>query len=172
MTERSHAKSSISAYDAFEDLEHYRDHLQEIYQSLVSLDGPIHGLLDHEKCATGSGHCEQRVDRYKRAIRTANTNIRHKPRDVIHPITSTVRAAHTQPKIVQVPKLNTIKLEPSSGYIETMSRFWELFESSIDNTRQSQPSTNTLRTETFSGWYSSNRRNVRKYEPTDSLGKV
>jgi hypothetical protein len=54
LMQRSHATSFISTVDALEDLENYRHHLQEIYQSVISLDGPIHDLLH----ATDSEHCE------------------------------------------------------------------------------------------------------------------
>jgi phosphopantetheine adenylyltransferase len=46
-----------------------------------------------------------------------------------------MQVAKTQPKIIQEIKLPTIKLEPFACNIETCSRFWEQFESSVDKNK-------------------------------------
>jgi hypothetical protein len=98
---RSHSMSFISTVDALEDLENYRHRLQEIYQSLISLDGPIHDLLHNEEYAAGSEHFEENVNRSKRAILKADSTIQDKRGDVTPPITSTVGAAYVKPKVIQ-----------------------------------------------------------------------
>jgi hypothetical protein len=95
LTRRSNATSYVSTHEEFEDLEHHRHHLQETYQRLISLDGPVHDLLDDEKYAIGSGYCKQRADRSKRARRTDNCDNQDKVRDVTPLITSSTGFART-----------------------------------------------------------------------------
>jgi hypothetical protein len=54
---------------------------------------------------------------------SADSIIQDKREDVTLPITSTVRAAHVNPTVIQEIKLPTIKLEPFLGHIELSSRF-------------------------------------------------
>ena len=65
----------------------------------------------------------------KRVIRKTDSIIKEKRGDVTPPITSTVRAAYVKPIVIQEIKLHTIKLEPFSADIETLSKYWEQFES-------------------------------------------
>ena len=53
-TQRAHATRLMIAINTFDDstdieeLEHYRDRLQEALQNLISLDESVHDLLDDE----------------------------------------------------------------------------------------------------------------------------
>jgi len=123
--------STINAFDDstnFEEIEHYRDRFQEILQNLITLDETIHDLLEDEEYAADAEKCE---DSAKRAVRKANGIIKVK-REAAPRTTSKLQITHPQPTLIQEIKLPTIKLEPFAGNIETWSRFWEQFESSVD----------------------------------------
>jgi hypothetical protein len=72
------------------------------------------------------------VDGAKRAVRKADRNLKEKRGETAPHTAGRTQVMQTQPKIIQEIKLPTIKLEPFAGNIETWSRFWEQFESSVD----------------------------------------
>jgi hypothetical protein len=85
----------------------------------------------------------------ERAVRKADRIIREK-RGEIPPYTAgRSQGTHSQPKIIQKVKLPAIKLEQFAGDIETWSRFWEQFESSVDN----NPSVSIINNHVFWGGY-------------------
>ena len=136
-TQRAHATRFMSVINAFDDstnieeIEHYRDHLQEILQNLITLDESIHDLLEDEEYAVDAEKCEELVDSAKRAVRKADVIIKVKL-EAAPRAKSKLQITHPQPTLIQEIKLPTIKLEPCAGNIETWSRFWEQFESSVD----------------------------------------
>jgi len=115
-----------------DDLEHFRNRLQETLDQHTSLDDSIHGSLNDVEYATDVETCEVYIDSAKRAIYKG-----------VRPIDSTLSASMstmrlatttlpTHTAIVPTIKLPTIKLEPFSGDIESWPRFWEQFQSSVD----------------------------------------
>jgi hypothetical protein len=122
---------------SLDDIEHYRGRLHETLDRLISLDDSIHDLLPDKEYEEDIKTCEEYIDRTKRAIQTATRRIGNSLS------TSTARLSingPTQPtstvptsSITHSVKLPAIKLEPFKGDVETWSRFWEQFRSSIDD---------------------------------------
>ena len=140
--ERANATRFSTMLDGFgdsslDDIEHYRGRLQETLDRLISLDDSIHDLLPDKEYEEDIKTCEEYIDRTKRAIQTATRRIDNSLS------TSTARLSingPTQPtstvptsSITHSVKLPAIKLEPFKGDVETWSRFWEQFRSSIDD---------------------------------------
>jgi hypothetical protein len=75
------------------------------------------------------------IDTAKRAIQKAARGIDKRPPAGTADLTpsETSAAAFLASSSVHSVKLPPIKLEPFSGEVESWSRFWEQFESSIDN---------------------------------------
>ena len=137
-TQRGHASRFMNAINTFgdstdiEELEHYRDRLQEVLQNLIVFDESVQDLLVDEENAADAEKCEELVDGAKRAVRKANRIIKEKWGDIPPHTVGRSQVTHSPPKIIQEVKLPTIKLEPFADNIETCSRFWEQFESSVD----------------------------------------
>jgi len=118
------------------DFEHYRGRLKENLDRLISLDDAIHDLLSDNEYEEDIKACEEYIDNTKRAIEKAN---RRMDNDVT---ASTARLnvhGSTQPNatlpfgpVTQSEKLPAIKFDPFAGNVETWSRFWKQFRSSID----------------------------------------
>jgi hypothetical protein len=93
-----------------DDLEHFRNSLQEKLDHLTSLDDSIHGSLNDVKCATEVETCEVYIDSVKRAIYKATRAIDSR----LSASMSTIRlATNTLPShtpIAPTIKLPTIKL--------------------------------------------------------------
>jgi hypothetical protein len=83
--------------------------------------------------------CEELVDGAKRAVRKADRIINEKLGKIMPLTAGRSHATHSEPKIIQEVKLPTIKLEQFAGYIETWSRFWEHFETSVDKNPSVSP---------------------------------
>jgi hypothetical protein len=103
---------------------------------LISLDDAIHDLLSESEYTDDAERCEEYIDSAKRAIRKASRAIERKLAASTANIGTTdsppLRATAPIPATSSV-RLPPIKLEPFSGNVEKWSRFWEQFESSIDN---------------------------------------
>ena len=115
-----------------DDLEHYRNRLQETLHHLTSLDDSIHGSLSDVEYATDVESCEVYIDSAKHAIYKATRATDSK----LSASMSSLRLASTplppSTPIAPTIKLPTIKLEPFSGVIELWHHFWEQFQSSTD----------------------------------------
>jgi hypothetical protein len=137
-TQRGKASRFMNKINTFDDstdiveLEHYRDGLIEVLQNLIVLDGSVQDLLEDEKYAADVEKCEELVDGAKRAIRNTDKIIKEKRGEIPPHTAGRSQVTQSPPKIIQEVKLRAIKLEQFSGNIETWSRFWEHFESSVD----------------------------------------
>jgi hypothetical protein len=119
-----------------DDLEHYCGRLKETLDRLIALDDSIHDLLPDQEYEDDIHTCEEYIDKTKRAIQRASRRID----DSLS--VSTTRLSIDGPTQRHAPtlsssvsrsvKLPTIKLEPFRGDVETWSRFWEQFRSSVD----------------------------------------
>jgi hypothetical protein len=141
--ERSNVTRFSTSIDKFDDAtsldehDHYRGRLQETLDKLLSLDDAIHDLLSDDEYQEDILVCEEYIDRAKRAIQKANTRTDNALS------ASTARLGVNEPTVPlatnpPVPvtrsvKLPPIRLEPFAGDVETWSRFWEQFKSSIDD---------------------------------------
>ena len=72
------------------------------------------------------------MDGAKRAVRKADRYVKEERGETETHTTGKSQTTHSQPMVIQVIKLPTINSEPFEGNIETCSRFWEQFESSVD----------------------------------------
>jgi hypothetical protein len=140
--ERANATRFSTLLDGFDDctslddFEHYRGRLQETLDRLISLDDAIHDLLSDE-FDEDIKDCEEYIDRTKRTIQKANKHMENglsasTARLSIHGPTQPTAIIPTVP-VAHSVKLPAIKLEPFAGDVETWSRFWEQFRSSIDD---------------------------------------
>jgi len=112
------AINDTSEETKLEDLEHYRNRLQDTLDCLTSLDDYIHGLLNDAEYATNVESCEVYVDSANRAIRKATRAIDSK---ISAAMSSMSLASNPLPPCTTIAptiKLPTIKLEPFSGDIE------------------------------------------------------
>ncbi|KAJ4437631.1 hypothetical protein ANN_17776 [Periplaneta americana] len=148
--ERKNATRFITEIDAFtddtslDDLEYFRDRLQETLSKLGTLDDAIHDLLLDSEYDDDVEKCEEYLDSAKRAIQKASRRIGDR---LSTSMTNTsisdkqaVATAPNQASITHSVRLPPIKLKPFSGDVETWARFWEQFESSIDK----DPSLSTI----------------------------
>jgi hypothetical protein len=140
--ERTNTKRFVTEIDSFtddtsfDDYEHYRDRLQDTLGRLISLDDTIHDLLSGSEYTDDAERCEEYIDSAKRAIRKVSRAIERK----FAASTANIGITDSPPLRATAPipatssvRLPPIKLEPFSGNVEKWSRFWEQFESSIDN---------------------------------------
>jgi hypothetical protein len=140
--ERANATRFSTLLDGFDDstslddFEHYRGRLQETLDRLTSLDDAVHDLLSDNEYEEDIKACEAYIDKSKRAILKASRRIDNDlsastARLNIHGSTQPTATVPIGP-IRHSVKLPAIKLEPFAGNVETWSRFWEQFRSSID----------------------------------------
>jgi hypothetical protein len=141
-TERANATRFSATLEGFEDstplddLEHYRERLKETLDRLISLDDSIHDLLPDKEYEEDIHTCEEYIDKTKMAIQKACRRID----DILS--VSTTRLSVNGPiqqsalaltgPVSSAVKLPAIKMEPFKGDVETWSRSWEQFRSSID----------------------------------------
>ena len=115
-----------------DDLEYYRNRLQETLDQLTSLDDSTHSSLNDIEYASDVETCEVYRDSAKRAIykttRAIDTDLSASVSRMTLASTSLPSFTPNTPTV----KLSTIKLEPFSGDIESWPRFWEQFQSSVD----------------------------------------
>ena len=100
------------------------------------MDDAIHDLLSDKEYEEDTETCEEYIDKTKRAIQKASRRIDNSLS------ASTVRLSLDRPTQQTIPaptgrithsvKLPAIKLDAFKGDVETWSRFWEQFRSSID----------------------------------------
>ena len=130
--ERGNATRFITAINGFsetsslDDYQHYQGRLQDTLDKLLTLDDAIHDLLsDLELILT-------HIDSAKRALLQAarGTEKRLALSTSALNVVQSVPAASTE--VLQPVKQPTIKLEPFAGDIEEWFRFWEQFQSSVD----------------------------------------
>ena len=137
--ERSNVTRFVASINALEDsspvddYEYYHERLRETLDKLIVLDDTIQDRLSDEEFDADVTKCEEYVDSAKRALQRASKKTDQRL------VTSTSSLSINQPVtppgstiITPSVKLPTIKLEPFSGDIETWSRFWEQFQSSVD----------------------------------------
>jgi hypothetical protein len=126
-TQHAHVTRFMSAINAFngstniDEIEHHRDHLQEILKNLITLDEPIHDLLEDEEYAADAEKCEELVYGAKRAVRKADRIIKDRQEEAAQHTTGKSHITQSQPTLNQEIKLPTTKLEPFVGNIETWS---------------------------------------------------
>ena len=83
-TQRANATRFRNATNTFDDstdveeLEHYRDRLQEVLQNVIVLDELVHDLLDDEEYAADTEKSEELVDGAKRAVGKADRIVKDK----------------------------------------------------------------------------------------------
>jgi len=140
-TERAKATRFITTINEFtddnplDDYEHYRGRLQETLDQLVRLDDSIQDLLEDSEYTADVEACEEYIDSAKRALLKAKQEIGRRLASSaanlsVSELTSAPPTA--RPPATHSVKLPPIKLEPFAGDVETWARFWEQFESSID----------------------------------------
>ena len=136
--QRAHVTRFMKAINTFgvstdvEEIEHYRGRIQEALQNLTLLDESVHDLLNDKEYAADAEECEGLVDGAKRGVRKADRIVKDKRGETAPHTTGKSQTTHSQPTVIQEIKLPTIKLEHFAGYIETWSRIWAQFESSVD----------------------------------------
>ena len=104
--------------------------LLETLNKLVVLDEAIHDLLSDSDFPTDVEKCEEYIDSAKRAIHRAAKGLDER----LAASTSALSVTPSVP-VVAAPsfvRLPTMKLEPFAGNVEAWSRFWEQFQSSVD----------------------------------------
>jgi hypothetical protein len=149
-TQRAHATRFMNAINTFndstdiEELEQYRDRLQEVVQILIALDEFVHDLLDDEEYAAGAETCVELVDGAKRAVRNADRIIKDRRGETAPHTTGKSQTTLSKPSVIQEIKLPTINLESFAGNIETWSKFWEQYKSSVDRNPPVPLSTSTF----------------------------
>ena len=115
-----------------DDLEYYRNRLQETLDQLTSLDDSIHGSPNDIEYATDVETCEVYIDSAKCAIYKATRAIDTHLSAFVSRMTLASTSLPSFTPNAPTVKLPTIKLEPFSGDIESWPRFWEQFQSSVD----------------------------------------
>jgi hypothetical protein len=113
-----------------DDYQYSIGRLQETLNKLTLLDDAIHDLLSDSEFQTDIEKCEEYIDSAKRAIQRAARGMDEK----LAVSTPTLSATPSVPVVpasssIKLPKM---KLEPFTGNVEGWSRFWEQFQSSID----------------------------------------
>jgi hypothetical protein len=121
---------------SLDDLEHYRGRLQETLGRLTALDDAMHDLLTDKDYDENIHTCEEYIDKTKRAIQKAGRRIDNSlsfstARLRINGPTQQTASAPIG-SVTRSVKLPAIKMEHFKGDVETWSRFWEQFRSSID----------------------------------------
>ena len=114
-----------------DDLQYYRNRLQETLDQLTGLDDSIHSLLNDVDYATDVESCEVYIDFAKRAIYKATHTIDSEISSSVSRMSLSSAPLPCCTHIAPAVKLTTIKLEPFTGDIETWPRFWEQFQSSV-----------------------------------------
>jgi len=137
--ERANATRFSAMLEGFEDstpLEHYRGRLKETLDRLISLDDAICDLLPDKEYEEDIYTCEEYIDKMKRAIQKASRRIDNSlsvPTALLNINGPTQQTAPAPTgSVSRSVKLPAIKMEPFKGDVETWSRFWEQFRSSID----------------------------------------
>jgi hypothetical protein len=119
-----------------DDLEHYRGRLKESLDRLISLDDAIHDLLPDKEYGEDINTCEEYIDKSKRAIQKTSRRIDNSLSVSTAQLNINGPTQQTAPaptgSVSRSVKLPAIKMEPFKGDVETLSRFWEQFLSSID----------------------------------------
>ena len=110
-TQRAYATRFMNAINCtfddstdIEEVEHYRDHLQEALQNLILLDESIHDLLDDQEYATDAEKCEELLDGVKRAVRKADRVKDERGETATHTAGKS-QTVHSQPTVIQEIKL-------------------------------------------------------------------
>jgi len=136
----THFSTLLDGFDdstSLDDFEHYRRRLQETLDRLVLLDDAIHDLLPDKEYEEDTKTCEEYIDKMKRVIQKASRCMDNSlsPSTAHLSIHGSTQPTATAPtgSVAHSVKLPAIKLEPSAGNVDTWSRFWEQFQSSIDN---------------------------------------
>jgi hypothetical protein len=127
--------NGFSDTTTLDDVEHYRDRLQETLDRLTTLDDSIQNLIEDEEYAMDVDTCEEYIERSKRAVQKVSRAIETKISNSLRNVTVTPPGLNTvtSPSLATpTVKLPTIKLDPVTGNIEQWTRFWEQFDSSID----------------------------------------
>jgi hypothetical protein len=117
-----------------DDLEHYRNRLQETSDHLTSLDDSIHGSLNDVEYATDVETFDLYIDSAKRVIYKAARAIGSTLSASMSSMRLDTTTLPSNTTIEPTIKLPTIKLEHFSGDIESWPRFLEHFQSSMDTT--------------------------------------
>jgi hypothetical protein len=115
--------------------EYYKERIKEALERVLKLDDCIHDLLSDDEYYADMAICEDYIDTAKLAIHKPARGIdkRLPERKADLTLSETSSAAVLASSSVHSVKPPPIKLEPFSGDVESWSRFWEQFESSIDN---------------------------------------
>ena len=140
ITERAKATRFITTINEFtgdtplDECEHYRARLQETLDRLVRLDDSIQDLLEDSEYTADVEVCEEYIDSAKRAILKANQEIgrRLASSAASLSISELPSAPTARLPVAHSVKLPPLRLEPFAGDVEMWARFWEQFESSID----------------------------------------
>ena len=109
-TQRANATHFMNATYTFDDskdieeLEHYRDRLQEVLQNLIVLDEFVHDLLDDEEYEADTEKSEELVDGAKRAVRKADRIVKDKREETVPRTTGKSQTTHSQPTVTQEVK--------------------------------------------------------------------
>jgi hypothetical protein len=140
--DRANATRFYTILEGFKDsalldnLEHYRGRLKETLDRLISLDDAIHDLLPDKEYEEDINTSEEYIDKTKRAIQKASRRIDNSLSVSPARLSINGPAQQTAPaptrSVSRSMKLPAIKMEPFKGDVETWSRFWEQFRSSID----------------------------------------
>lgn len=113
-----------------DDYHYSQGRLQETLNKLVVLDDAIHDLLSDSEFQTDVEKCDEYIDSAKRAIHRAAKGLDER----LAASTSSLRVSPSAPVVSasSFVRLPTMKLEPFAGNVEAWSRFWEQFQSSVD----------------------------------------
>lgn len=147
--------------DTTVDHEYIRGRLQDALGKLTVLDDSIHDLLSDTEYDADVVSCEEYVDSAKRAILRASRIIENLTTSAASLTLGSSAAALSAPSPVPTTyyaKPPPIRLEPFAGDVEKWARFWEQFQSSVDQ----NPSINVIDKHVF-------LRGYLEGEPRDSV---
>jgi hypothetical protein len=93
--------ATLNTFDGstdIEELEHYKDRLQEVLQILIALNESVHDILEDEEKAEDAEKCEELVDGANRAMRKTDRIINDKGVETAPPTTGNSQIALFQPR--------------------------------------------------------------------------
>jgi transcription termination factor NusB len=96
--------NAINTFDDstdIEELEHYKDRLQEVLQKLILLYESVQDLLEEQEYAADAEKCEELVDGVKRAVSEADRIIKEKHGETAPHTAGRFQVTHSQPKIIR-----------------------------------------------------------------------
>lgn len=118
--------------DSSIDYEYNQTRLQETLDIIRTLDDEIHEFLSDNEYNEDVLRCEAYIEIAKKVILKAT----RENRDTLASSVASLNlgpVTPAPPSLTHTVKLPAIRMEPFSGDVETWTRFWERFQSSVDS---------------------------------------